>query len=60
MKRREIYDGRKGRLRKEAEERNTKWAALTPAEQLRELDRRGVVAEKQRTRILKKLSANIQ
>lgn len=45
---------RKDRRRKEAEERNARWAALTPAEQLAELDKRfgaGIGATKQRARL---------
>lgn len=37
--------------RKDAEERNAKWAALTPKEQLASLDARGMRAEKQRAKI---------
>lgn len=44
---------RKEKLRMEAEERNQKWAALPPQEQLKLLPKDG--AAKQRTRILKKV-----
>jgi len=37
--------------RHEAEERNARWAALTPEEQLAHLDRLGLRAEKQRKKI---------
>lgn len=41
--------------RKEANERNAKWAALTPSQQIAELDKRNVVATKQRKKIMKKI-----
>lgn len=37
--------------RKEADERNAQWRALTPEQQLKELDKRGVKASKQRMKI---------
>ncbi len=37
--------------REEAEERNAKWAALSPQEKLKSLDHRGVAALKQRVKI---------
>lgn len=41
--------------RQEAEERNTRWASLSPEQQLAELNRRRLTASKQRARIIKRL-----
>ena len=43
------------RRREEAEARNSKWAALTPQQQLAHLDKLGHVAKKQRSKIEKKM-----
>lgn len=42
--------------RKEADERNAKWAAKSPQEQLAHLDSLGLKATKQRAKIAKKLN----
>lgn len=42
---------RKARLRQEAEERNQRWAALTTSQKIAELNRRGLVATKQRQKL---------
>ena len=47
----------KDQRRAEGAERNEKWAALTPEQQLEHLDRGGFRALKQRTQIAKKLEA---
>lgn len=44
----------KDQKRREAKERNERWASLTPAQQLAELDKRGLTAAKQRKKIAKK------
>lgn len=49
--------GWKAKKRKETEERLAKWQALTPEQQLADLDRRGMRAVKQRTRIMSKIKA---
>jgi hypothetical protein len=43
--------------RDEALVRNAAWQKLTPAQQLKSLDKRGLVAEKQRKRIHKLMEA---
>jgi len=42
---------------KEALERNTAWAAMSPEEQLAHLDKLGVTASKQRAKIAKRINA---
>ena len=41
--------------RQEAEERNAHWASLTPEEQIAHLDRHNLRAEKQRTKIARRM-----
>lgn len=43
--------------REEAAERQAKWDSLSTAEKIADLDRRGVVAKKQRAKLLAKLQA---
>jgi hypothetical protein len=45
----------KDQKRAEGEERNTKWQALTPEQQLKDLDLRPGDCAKQRAKILKRL-----
>lgn len=46
----------KEQRRTAAEERQAAWAALSPKEQLKELDRRGHKATKQRAKIARKMA----
>lgn len=43
--------------RAEANERNARWAELTPRQQLADLDRRGLTATRQRKRIAAAIAA---
>lgn len=54
------FEGNKTRRKKEADERNAKWRALSPEQQLAELDKLGVRAVKQRARINKQIEAKGQ
>lgn len=46
----------RARRRQEGEERNAVWQALSPLEQLKELDRRGVKATRQRHKLAAKIA----
>lgn len=46
----------RARRRQEGEERNAYWQSLSPSEQLQELNRRGVMATRQRHKLASKLA----
>lgn len=51
------FPSNKARKVKEALQRNTEWSALTPAEQLRQLDRHPGKSLRQRLRLQAKVTA---